>query len=364
METSPATRWRPTLEVFQVARGLAAAAVAAFHLSQLMSREYPGLDRPFWGLTQHGHLGVQFFFALSGFIILYVHAVDMGNPARVFAYLRNRFVRIYPLYWIVLVGATAGILLKNADGLSDMNGVVDWVSQFTLLKLSTSRVVVGHAWTLFHEVFFYLLFALAILNRRVGMTVLAVWFTGMLFFWEPQTQVHELKDVLVGINNLFFFAGMAAFVLTSRLSSKAAWGALLTGVFLLIVGATNEDKPLIFAIPSTFTWIAAFTLIIAGACAVERTRQLGRIPPVLVYLGDASYSIYLLHWHFETYALRALHKVFTFDNAYAPAVWLVLLLLSLGAGFIAYWFIERPLLALFKRGRAARHSPAAVSSPQ
>ncbi len=48
-----------------------------------------------------GHAGVDFFFVLSGFIIMHAHTADIGKPERLYRYLWRRATRIYPIYWIV-----------------------------------------------------------------------------------------------------------------------------------------------------------------------------------------------------------------------------------------------------------------------
>ena len=53
-------------------------------------------------LFDFGHAGVEFFFVLSGFIILHIHWKDLGHPSRFSSFAGKRFLRIYPMYWLVL----------------------------------------------------------------------------------------------------------------------------------------------------------------------------------------------------------------------------------------------------------------------
>lgn len=351
-----------TIELLQLARGIAALAVAAYHLSQQIARELPALGRPFWDVTRHGHLGVQFFFALSGFIILYAHAADVGRPGRVGAYLRKRAVRIYPIYWIVLALVAAGIHLKGADGLADVSSVTSWLSQVLLLKLDTSRAVVGQAWTLFHEVFFYLLFALAILHRRLGVVVLATWFLCSLCLWEIQDNIQDLRDVLLGVNNLFFLAGMLAFWIAPRLGLTLARFAFAGGAVLFVWGTAAFPEPDPRRVAAEMTWLLSFMLVIAGGCALERHGALGRLPRWMTFIGDASYSIYLIHWHVQTYALRFARELGLADVMPGRALWAVVLGMSVLAGCALYVAVERPLLELLKRGRPRIARQSAWSS--
>src|SRR6476646_4697263 len=95
MVTTPT--WK--LQTVQAARGAAAMLVLLFHLTYL-AQAFLGFDL-FRGVFKFGYSGVDFFFVLSGFIISFVHGQDVGRPERLGRYLRKRFVRIYPVYWVV-----------------------------------------------------------------------------------------------------------------------------------------------------------------------------------------------------------------------------------------------------------------------
>ena len=58
--------------------------------------------KPFGPIFDFGFAGVDFFSALSGFLMVHVHAEDFGRPGAVGPYLWKRFSRIYPTYWVAL----------------------------------------------------------------------------------------------------------------------------------------------------------------------------------------------------------------------------------------------------------------------
>src|SRR5262245_20376375 len=89
------TRPAAHFDVLQAYRGLAAGALVFDHLhGQSQAHMGAGLVP---GVCRFGHLGVDFFFVLSGFIIQHVHGADAGRPERGGDYLWRRITRIWPL---------------------------------------------------------------------------------------------------------------------------------------------------------------------------------------------------------------------------------------------------------------------------
>src|SRR3954449_11248467 len=89
------------LQTVQVFRGAAALLVVLFHATSI-DKFY--LQHEFLGdIFMFGYGGVDFFFVLSGFVIVLAHGRDVGRADRLGPYLARRVVRIYPAYCIVAV---------------------------------------------------------------------------------------------------------------------------------------------------------------------------------------------------------------------------------------------------------------------
>src|SRR5579872_2146684 len=96
------------LTSIEAGRGIAASLVVLYHAARHIDENY-GLP---WlrALFQFGHAGVDFFFVISGFIILFVHYDDLGQPGRLGRYVERRFTRLMPTYWVALALTLAMVL--------------------------------------------------------------------------------------------------------------------------------------------------------------------------------------------------------------------------------------------------------------
>jgi exopolysaccharide production protein ExoZ len=103
----------------QAGRGIAACFVALMHAAG-----YIDSDMRYWRHTgfaqafQGGALGVEYFFVLSGAVILLAHRRDIGRPETIASYLWKRFRRVYPIYWIILTVVVLEYMMRPSLGVS------------------------------------------------------------------------------------------------------------------------------------------------------------------------------------------------------------------------------------------------------
>ena len=156
------------LDSVQALRGIAALAVMLCHLVAIEAG-HAGRDAPLTDFFDNGAYGVDLFFVISGFIMVWVAGSVPRGLVSAGDFLYARVTRIYPLWWL-FAGAMVVFLLLfrglpwDADRLDpkELDGVTHLIKSF-LLWPQPEHPVLGVGWTLVHEMYFYIGFTLLIL---------------------------------------------------------------------------------------------------------------------------------------------------------------------------------------------------------
>jgi peptidoglycan/LPS O-acetylase OafA/YrhL len=348
------------LEGIEAARGIAAALVVVYHAARHL--EGNGLGLP-WaaGIEKFGHAGVDFFFVLSGFIILFAHWHDVGVPAALPRYAERRCTRIYPLYWPVLAVSVALAMLGSREAQPSLGMLL----ANTLLIPTAEAPLLGVAWTLQHEMLFYALFAPLLWSRSWGIALLAIW---MMWALAVSGGVLDRPDgglsrVASSAYNVQFALGMAAAWITRRVRvPQAGWLALLGAASFFAVGVAESLGSVDgYGNAARLLYGVAAWLFVMGIVERERATSL-RVPRLLALLGKASYSIYLVH----LLCLGVAYKVFERLGATridAQLLLAVLVASGIAGGVLVSTWIEYPLMARARKlwSRAAGEDRAVAS---
>ncbi len=250
---------------------------------------------PFGDLFAGGNCGIDLFFVLSGFIIATVHAGDIGRPERISNYLFNRIARIYPAVWIMTVFALV-LYAGSFGGSEKASKLLPWpVTASFLLLPQSGDALVNVTWTLKYEIAFYAMFAVMIAHRYLGLLLIGLWQTAVLVAWFAQVP-SDIGTFYLRPICLEFGVGLACawclrqpFGRRLRLPWIALWAV---GLGAFAVGG--------FVHPAAASWAGVACALGAGAiiAGMVRLEEFGilRVQPVLVALGGASYSIYLVHY--------------------------------------------------------------------
>ncbi len=316
---------KPKILVLQAGRALAALAVV-FHHAGLAGSDFHGAFRG-ESMLNFGYLGVDFFFVLSGFIIAHTVFTSQNGLGH---YVRARVRRVYLPY--LPVGIGIALIYTFVPALSQGNHSWSWLTSITLLPLDADPALTV-AWTLKHEILFYLVFGISYFGGflRAG---LALW--GLAIAAAQFTALGQ--HVPFQLINLEFFAGIAVAVGYQR-GWKLPWiwlGAPLVWACWVLTGCNREYSVLVGL---------GFAFLLPPLMALEAAGKL-RVSRALVFLGAASYAIYLVH----NPVISAVSRVIPFGG------W-AFVLVTFAAGTVGgvayYWLIERRILAFRFGGKPA-----------
>jgi exopolysaccharide production protein ExoZ len=352
-------RKRNPLTTIQGGRAIAALLVLLFHLStNIFTKQKYWNSDPTNNIFAFGHSGVHFFFVLSGFIIFFIHGSDIGHRARLWSYTLKRFVRIYPIYWLVL-----GVLLLIYFVLPSFSRGFDWntstiissiaLVHFDAITLHTTWTVCSNeglhtvlpvAWTLYHEILFYLVFAVAIFHRPTGFVAMALWLLASAASLLLSDRACTLTFFATPLHLLFAMGiGACWLVQTQNVKFPRLFAAAGVALFICTGAAEDVGTTNISADMLDMLYGIGSALSIAGFVTLEQQGRV-RAPAVLRLLGDASYSTYLIH--FPLLSLFA--KIFVRLGAASAAPPLLSFVLIFGMvaaiGIAVHLYIEKPLL--------------------
>lgn len=343
---------KPTFRLIQVLRGIAALMVVGHHATILLfQRDH--LPVPNW---IQGSAGVDIFFVISGFVMTISSAPlrHAAHPARTF--LARRLERVVPLYWLVTSVKVALLLLLPTLGLNGLGGWHHVVTSYLFIPhLSTENrmepvVVVG--WTLNYEMAFYLLFAGALAWRwRPWLALAPVLVAVPLLYFAPLRWVlHFPLAVRFYTQTVLweFLFGMVLGTVVARVRRMSwGWGGVLAaGGFVLLLLQSSPGTSYWRGI----LWGGPALAVVMGAVAMER-RWGARSPRWALEMGDASYSIYLIHTLtlplVGVLLLRWPHGW----QGEIPLAFCVAVVLSALSGEVVYRVVERPVMGWFKGRR-------------
>lgn len=333
----------------QQGRGLAALAVVLFHMSIMLALpRYLGREL-FADYTWRGNLGVDFFFVLSGFIIIFAHSRDLGRPEQLRNYLKRRFVRLFPVYWLYVGVFCTLVALGLGKGATIPETWAQWASTIALIRFDTFTFPIAPAWTLVHEMAFYLVFALLIVSRRLGLITFGVWMIACLVVGEyPEFEEMTPWTTYFSPLNLNFLVGMLAYVGWKHGQPSVARWAFPAGLLLLAAMYALESS----GVPYSHVQLAyalGFGLIITGAIALEAAGQWPSKMRVLNLIGDASYSIYLTHLTLIGLLGKIVIKVAEYAPIPQELIFLLVFIGTVTGGCMAHLIVERPLIAACRR---------------
>src|ERR1700722_3168357 len=159
---------RIRLSSIQMLRGFAALAVLMLHISNHIDFYFK--KQFLWGAFAAGWSGVDIFFVLSGFIIMFIHFDDLKHQSNIKSFFVKRFNRIFPIFWVVLF--IYGALEISINRSISLEFMTNFVKNFFLVKAAATAKIIVVSWSLTYEVFFYIVFGACILLGLVKSKIL------------------------------------------------------------------------------------------------------------------------------------------------------------------------------------------------
>lgn len=329
-----------TFEGVQCLRFLAAFTVVITHSTFYASRIDPGM-----GIWERGATGVGIFFVISGFV-MYISSRKLMEQADGWrTFIKRRVIRIVPLYWLL---TTVSVLIAVVAPSMVMNGNLDWayvLKSYLFLPAATEpghyEPVMGVGWTLNFEAFFYALFALALLFRAKVIPTLACVLVPCAVLSLFRTPAWPDFAFYFNIETLEFLAGML--IARYAVDKQAPWPVATTALIAGLICILFVPWP-VFPGSQIFIVLSA-VLIVWATVMLERPME-GRWPRIFLFLGGASYSLYLIHSMAAPIAPKLLSIVGVSSGILSV---LLSIAISLVAATVCYVLVERPMTKYLSR---------------
>ncbi|CAB3760157.1 acyltransferase family protein [Paraburkholderia humisilvae] len=348
-------------------RGLAAVGIVCWHYTNMWhTTPLAGIFAPFY---TYGLLLVDFFFVLSGFVL----ARAYWNDHRRESTARNiieRIARIYPLHFVTLISVIPiQFALQHRIGPLDYLFKYNNAYHFTLnvFLLNNSGLEQGFsfntpAWSISTEMLVNLFFLLAITFRRRTAIIFMVsaWVLSAYAIAKHGLITNYFTfGINPGIHRTVagFFIGVALYnamhsaIDTPRTHARIHDVICITAILAVLVFMAHRSATSITDAAVSFI---LFPTIIASAIRGGIIRRVLRTP-MLVYLGEISYSIYLTHFVLLV-ATLLLASFITTPLPYNVGIFLIgFLALTVFFSALAHRFIEIPGKRFVMRISTARN---------
>lgn len=366
---------KPHYELLDGLRGVAAILVLFYHVFEglAFAEATNGAGSGLITTLNHGHIAVDFFFILSGFVISYAYD-DRWTKMSTWQFFKRRLVRLHPM---LVMGALIGVLafafvgFEKWDGTTAPTGWVMVAMLFTMFMIPAVPGVPyevrgngemfplnGPAWSLFFEYIGNILYALLI--RRLStkiLTILAV-LLGCLHAWFFVGNVSGYDMVGVGwtIDEVNFWGGLVrmlfpftvGMLLARTFKPRKVYGAFWKCSLMLIVlfavpyiapfekaGISVNSLYEVVCIAVFFpfiVWLGA-----SGATTGAFTSRVSKI------LGDLSYPLYIVHYPimYVFYAWLIEKKYYTLQEC--PGVALLVVVSSIVLSLLCLKLYDEPV---------------------
>lgn len=369
------TNTKPHYELLDGLRGVAALLVLFYHIFEgfAFAEATNGAGSGIITTLNHGHIAVDFFFILSGFVISYAYD-DRWGKMSVGEFFKRRLIRLHPM---LIMGALIGAIAFAIEGYTRWDGTtasVEWVMIALLLTMLMIPALPGMpyevrgngemfplngpTWSLFFEYLGNICYALFM--RRMSTKILATFtlILGIVHAWFFVGDVSGYDMIGVGwtIDKVNFWGGfvrmlfpfsmgmLLARTLTPQKVKGAFWICSVMLVALFAVPYIPSDGGISLNSLYEFVCIVLiFPLLVwLGACGTAE----GGLSRINKTLGELSYPLYIVHYPimYIFYKWLIKNEIYTLSECWHIA--LLVVISSIALAYLCLKFYDRPLRKL------------------
>lgn len=325
-------------------RFFAALWVMVFHFSRKVVID----DATLAQFIDFGPRGVDFFFLLSGFVLTHVYRDQMLNGIfSMRGFWVRRFARLYPVYIVTMFCFVVLDLARYYWGSGNLHdftiaNILASVFMLNAWSLTDGLVFNGPSWSVSAEMFAYFLFPTLILivrsQRLLIYLVVASVVAFVLVHWFSQATSQKLFIHFTWDFGVFriipaFIVGVFCRCFLPQVSVRASWWLGIIGTLVILFAAVSGYD-------SYWIFVGFAFLVFYGALQGEGVLS----HPLLVYLGEISYSTYMIHYFvgflWFNVVCKYLHEHGIVLNS-ALSMFLVIVLV-IGLSSLSYEVLEKP----------------------
>ena len=362
---------KPHYELLDGLRGVAAILVLFYHIfegfsfAEVTNGDGDGIIR----VLNHGHIAVDFFFILSGFVISYAYD-DRWKKMSTWQFFKRRLIRLHPM---LVMGAIIGTMAFAIVGFEKWDGTtapMGWVMTAMLLTMFMIPAVPGvpyevrgngemfplngPAWSLFFEYIGNILYALIIRRLSTKMLAILTVISGCLHAWFFVGNISGYDMVGVGwtIDEINFWGGLVrmlfpftmGMLLARTFKPRKIKGAFWICSIMLIAlfsvpyipsegNISTNSLYEVVCIATIFPFI-----VWVGACGISS----GKTAKINRQLGEISYPLYIVHYPimYIFYAWLIEKKYYTLQDCWEVA--LLVVVSSILLAFICLKLYDEP----------------------
>jgi len=333
-------------------RAILAVCVVLYHLGGTLALErYFHFDF-FARIFGFGGARVPFFFVLSGFVLTLAYAKSLDQPGKVWPFLKKRFIRLYPSYWVILLLVMLPAIfipsLRDAIPHDPWQMLKTWLlmPQHPSAGWPTGAPVIVAAWTLHYEVVSYLVLASWIFSRALGLTLSLLLAANALVCGQWECGFYG--EFLSAHYLLYFAFGAATAWVAKRLppmKHAAPLAGLAVAAYLAVAIISYENPAVDWITDSNLSFTSMASVILLCLTNAEDGRPPERNSAWVKLLSDSSYVLYLLHYPVISLVCKVAMAVGLRGAVGAVLTFVVALLGCIAAAIVFHLFIERRLVS-------------------